>query len=109
MLPCTTALYSSAVPCMRLPDLNLGRFGFVLTVTYCPPLVNTILPAGFGPNEMPFVTLPSLAVLIEETSAQTPTICCFEPPAFCWASACHKAACVAGTSSSVDGCACTPE
>src|SRR5262245_9640458 len=71
MPPNTAALFSSAVPCARLLEANLGVSGLMLTIAKRPLLSNIANPVPLGPNTL--TRLPSGRMLTFDTLLHVPT------------------------------------
>lgn len=83
VVPCTAALFSSAVPPKRLLALNFGRSGRTKIWANRPLESRMRIPFGLGPKTCRLV--PSGATLSLETIAHVPLSCSLSD--FCWARA----------------------
>src|SRR6267143_1552088 len=79
MLPCIAALFSSAVPPVRLLEANFGTSGRVSTMEKWPELVRSIWPFGLGPKGSTLVPPWST---VSDTMVHVPTSCCWSLPVF---------------------------
>src|SRR5438552_12516959 len=77
MLPATAALFSSAVPVVRLFEANLGRSARVMISATRPVLVRITLPFASDPKGS--VLVPPWSRTLDFI-VQAPTTCCLSEP-----------------------------